>query len=537
MINDLQELGINLKGRTSGTIKTLCPECSHTRKKKNDPCLFVNIDNGIYQCYNCEWHGVIKKESHTKHYEVPVVNNSELSDKALNWIVEQRKISKATVMRFGLFSEGREIGFPYYENGKIVHVKYRSADKKFRSSANTKMTAFGMQLEFDFKKPLIICEGEFDAMSFYEAGYMAVSCPNGANSFTWFDNCNEWIDNFDSVIIAYDNDEKGIQGRNELARRIGFEKCSYFEYGQFKDANDLLIACKNENQQWKIIFDAYFDYIKPFPLSGIVTVSDLRSRIMDLRIAGYPKGEKTGYSKLDEIITWAPGQLTVITGIPSHGKSEFIDQLIVKLIRFKWLVFSPENMPEEAHLSKIIEKYAAKPFFKLEPEELNYVMDSINDDILFFDIEEVKSIEDIMKTAKMAVRQKGIKGIVIDPYSRIEHRYGKNSTETEYVREILDKLSLMARQLQVHVILVAHPTKMSKTNGEFDVPNLYSISGSAHFYNTADNGITIYRRARAGIQDSTEVHVQKVRYKWTGQAPGLACFEWDKETGIYKEEF
>ena len=530
-IDKLHNLDIDLKNKTTGQHTFICPKCSHERKKKNDPCLSVNIDEGIYNCHHCGWHGKVFEEDESS-YAVPEYNNTELNDKALNWLVETRGLSKSTIQRFRLFSEGREIGFPFIENDKVVHIKYRSGDKHFRSSKGTKLTLFGMHL--DHKDRLIITEGELDAMSFYEAGHLAVSVPNGATSHTWLDNCNEWVDRFGEIILAFDNDSKGIEGRNEIARRIGKEKCKIFQYPEgIKDANELLYTIKHD-PQWKAIFSAHFDFLQLFPLDGIFSVDDLRTKVFELRKTGYPKGKLTGYKNLDNLVSWVPGQFTIITGIPSHGKSEFTDQLLVQLRNMKWLIFSPENMPYESHISKLIEKALRKPFFNLTDSELSSSLDFMNDYFTFCDLEKIKSVDDIISIAKQVILQKGITGILIDPYSRIEHTYIGKLTETEYVRTILNELGSLSKNLGVHIILIAHPTKMQKDdNDEFKVPNLYSISGSAHFFNAADVGITVYRRPKEGF-DMTEIHVQKVRFKWVGH-PGMVEFNWTKETGIYTE--
>lgn len=532
-LDKLFNLGIDLKNKITGQHTFRCPKCSDERKKKKDPCLSVNIDEGIYNCHHCGWHGKVFLEEE-KTFAIPEYNNTELNDNALNWLVEERCLSKSTVQRFRLFSSGRKIGFPFIENDKVVHIKYRSGDKSFSSSTGTKLTLFGMHLEHT--KRLIITEGEIDAMSFYEAGNMAVSVPNGATSYTWLDNCHEWVSKFDEIILAYDNDSKGIEGRNEIARRLGKEKCKIFNYPEgIKDANELLVNAKKFDN-WKFRFNYYFDYLEMFPLEGVFSVDDLRQKVFDLRKSGYPKGQLTGYTELDKLVSWVPGQFTIITGIPSHGKSEFTDQLLIKLKNMKWLVFSPENMPYESHISKLIEKAIEKPFFSLTDQELSFTLDILHDYFSFCDLEKIKSIDDIIKIAKQAILQKGIKGILIDPYSRIEHTYIGKLSETEYVRTILNELGSLAKHLGVHIILIAHPTKMQKDdNDEFKVPNLYSISGSAHFYNAADVGITVYRRPKEGF-DMTEIHVQKVRFKWVGH-PGLAEFTWEKETGIYKEAF
>jgi len=537
MIELLQNLNIDLRGKSTGQITTTCPKCSHERKKIKDPCLSVNIDSGVYQCHHCGWHGKVFEKAE-KVYSTPIVKaTTKLSEKAEKYLIDQRGLSVNTILRFGLYSENRSIAFPFFDqNGKTVHIKYRTADKKFYSSKGTKPILFGMHLEHK-KDRLIITEGELDAMSFYEAGHAAVSVPNGASATTWLDHVHEWISKFEEIVIAFDNDEAGIKGRNEISRRIGIHKCRIFRFpDDIKDANQLLVGCKNHGDKWKDFFNKYFQFIEPFPLQGVISVNDLWAKLLDLHKSGYPKGATTGYQSLDELITWAPGQLTIVTGIPSHGKSEFIDQIMIKLSHIKWLIFSPENVPTESHLSKILEKLIGKYFFKMNSDELEEARLLLEDRFQFVDLENIKSIDDIILKTKEAVLMNGINGLLIDPYSRVEHEYVKSGmNETQYVREILDKLSMLSRTSSMHIILVAHPIKMIKDKqGVFEVPNLYSISGSAHFFNTADNGITIFRRPREGMQDLTEIHVQKIRSKWYGKV-GIAEFEWNSETGRYSE--
>jgi hypothetical protein len=62
---------------------------------------------------------------------------------------------------------------------------------------------------------------------------------------------------------------------------------------------------------------------------------------------------------------------------------------------------------------------------------------------------------------------------------------------------------------------------------KYEVPNLYDISGSAHFYNKTHNGITIYRD-----DDVVDVHVQKVKQSWLGQK-GFCSYRFNPYTRQY----
>ena len=95
----LKDYGINTKGRVSGQFKTTCPKCSHTRRKKKDPCLSVNIDEQVWNCHNCGWSGsVIKRKVKVEYVKPEWSNNTELSDKLVKWFAS-RKITQKTLIR------------------------------------------------------------------------------------------------------------------------------------------------------------------------------------------------------------------------------------------------------------------------------------------------------------------------------------------------------------------------------------------------------------------------------------------------------
>ena len=127
------------------------------------------------------------------------------------------------------------------------------------------------------------------------------------------------------------------------------------------------------------------------------------------------------------------------------------------------------------------------------------------------------------------MRRKGIKGLVIDPYNRLENEQG-NRNETQYISALLDKLTNFAQQQDVLVVLMAHPTKMSKNkDGQIEVPKLYDISGSANFYNKADFGLVVHRDR---INNTVEVRVQKVKFRHLGEV-GTAFFKYNLNNGRY----
>jgi len=140
------------------------------------------------------------------------------------------------------------------------------------------------------------------------------------------------------------------------------------------------------------------------------------------------------------------------------------------------------------------------------------------------------SVDSILEHAKKLVRRHGVNAIVIDPYNKLEHNLQRGENETAYISKLLDKIIMFCQNNQCHVFLIAHPTKMrKKEDGTFEVPTMYDISGSAHFYNKTDNGLTVYRDFDSG---RVSVHVQKVKFKHIGQA-GVQEFFYSLQSGRY----
>lgn len=255
---------------------------------------------------------------------------------------------------------------------------------------------------------------------------------------------------------------------------------------------------------------------------------------------GLPRGQSTGWAGLDDLYTVGLGQWTAITGIPGSGKSEFLDAMLVNLAEtdeWEFAIYSPENYPPATHLVKLCEKRARMPFGNGPNQRMgvvDYAQTAVWVTSRFFWIEPtLKTPDELIRTA-LSMRRAGAKfGIVLDPWNTLEHQRGSMS-ETDYTSFILTEVTKLCRAANAHVWLVAHPTKIPRNkDGTRPVPTPYDISGSAHWYNKADNIITVHRDQAEQTQD-VEIHVQKVRFKHIGHV-GLTTLKYDRVTGRYFE--
>lgn len=471
-------------------------------------------------------------EETTKEVTIPE-KRLEKIDKAYIEQFEKRGISNNTLLRFKI-SQSIEwmfkaqakipvVCFNYYRDGELVNIKFRGKDKDFSLVKGAELILYNLDAIKDTDTAVIV-EGEIDCLSMYEAGvYNCVSVPNGAgknNNLTYIDNCIEYLLDKKKIIIAVDNDEVGNKLKEELARRLDVDKCFYIDYPQdCKDANDVLIK-HGKNTLKELVTNSL-----PFPIKGIVDASELTQSIDYIYENGYPKGIKTGIEGLDEHFTLLEGLFTTVTGIPGSGKSEFIDYIMAKTSInhfWKWGIVSFENTPPVFHATKIIEKLSGKAFdFRVNPNyriskyELDMYKDYLADTFYFINTQDADlTLEGILKKVAELVMRKGIKGVLIDPWNYIEHKIEPNESETQYISRALTTIRRAAIKLGIHIIIVAHPTKLSKVNGKYEVPTLYNISGSAHFFNKTDNGITVYRDFQT---NEVTVYIQKIRFSFLGK--------------------
>lgn len=285
------------------------------------------------------------------------------------------------------------------------------------------------------------------------------------------------------------------------------------------------------------------DVTKGDLMPNLYTPLDLAQQIYALYNDGLKQGSKTGWLELDKFYSVSPGQWTLVTGIPGHGKSEFIDALMVNLSKEDWrfLVYSPENHPLQVHAAKLVEKIAKMPFWpgptdRIPQQELVNYLGELGDKFTFLKPmeEQPNDIQAILDQCIPWIieNRSSSKGIVIDPWNEVEHQRPQKWSETEYISDTLSKLRRFARNMNVHIWIVAHPAKLNKDkDGNRPIPTPYDVSGSAHWYNKADNCITVWRNTSEETQ-LVQIHVQKIRFKHTGKI-GVVELRYDRVTGNY----
>jgi hypothetical protein len=305
--------------------------------------------------------------------------------------------------------------------------------------------------------------------------------------------------------------------------------------GNFNEAAKTLYSA-GYGERIKKINTAFEDKPEEKTKLCIINTSSIKSKILDIKLKGYQRGQTTGWKSLDKMFSVAKKQFTVITGVPSAGKSEFMDALAINLMTFnkwKFAVFSPENYPAEMHYHKLIEKICGKELRDTEDADIDCAIKIIDDNFKFIDaLEDDITLDTIFSQTKELIKQFKIDALIIDPWNEIELDRPNNISESDFIGKCLRQSRKFARRENIHLFIVAHPTKLQKDkSGKYPIPELWDISGSAHWRNKADNGICVHRDYE---NNCTNILVQKVKFKYFGRQ-GECTLYYEESSGRYKE--
>jgi twinkle protein len=271
----------------------------------------------------------------------------------------------------------------------------------------------------------------------------------------------------------------------------------------------------------------------------IFKLEDIKEGLRKFRSEGLPQGKKTGWPGLDELYRPEKKYFTIITGIPMHGKTQFLNALQINLsIMHGWkhATFSPESFPIESHFNEYAQILCGKATADTGDAEYGYAEDWIDEHFHFiYPKDEERTIDHILGYVKECIDGWGCDSFTIDPWNELDHRRETYQSETEYTSQVLSKIRSFCRENNVHGFLVAHPTKLQKDpKGNYPVPTLYDIAGSAHFRNKTDYGIVVHRHDLK-LNEPT-VYVQKMKFKNFGKIGDLKmCYE--RKSGRLAEEF
>ena len=535
-----------------GATQGICPLCSHNRKPANKKakCASYDWERGLGTCHHCDssfqLHTYQRKGSATKTYVRPdalnVVDPKQLGSKVFEWF-KTRGISNKTLNDLNV-TEGKEfmpqtgksentIQFNYIMGDELINIKYRDGRKNFKLYKGAEKVFYNINSIVGYDN-CVITEGEMDVLALHEAGITnSISVPNGAtlnsNNLDYLDNCIDYFEDKDKIILAVDDDEPGLALQQELIRRLGAEVCFLVSFDDCKDANEYLIKHGKEKLLQKI------EKARPVPLENVTTFKDIEDEVTDFVRHGFKKGYQVGLQNFDNIFSTYTGQFITVTGIPSSGKSDFVDQMVVGYNRnynWKTAFASPENAPTYLHAHKLMRKVWQDMPTKedIGSNKLNQVAEHVNDNFFFIDMERY-TLESVLRKGAELVKRKGIKCLVIDPFNKIRDVDCKTEDVNRYTMEYLTKIETFAKKFDVLVFIVAHPTKMYKDkDGKIEEPNMYNIKGGGEWYDASYHGLLVHRDYEA---KTVKAKVLKVKFQNLGENGAEAIFKWERRSGCF----
>ena len=452
----------------------------------------------------------------------------------------------ATGAEIGTF-EVDAVRFNYFRDGAHVGTHFRYQLDHWWWSPAFEPIFYGLD---NMGSTTVITDTEMNKLAFNSAGWPAISVPsvpdptnkNYDKQFDYLERCEAYLKKGNQFVLAFPRTAAGERIQEELARRLGRERCLRLEWPAHYDSATAVAMVAEGPTLPELVAAA-----KPWPIEGIFEVEDIEDQILSLYKHGMKPGVATGWPIMDEFYKVRPGEFTLITGIPGHGKSEWLDGLLVNLARYygwRFAVCSPENQPIEQHFAKLAEKYIGRPFAdvrekgaligKMSMDELRESMTWARSHFTFvLPPDEQLNVEGILEKAKALVLRNGIKGLVIDPWNELDHLIG-DAREDLYLSRSLGVLRRFGRRTGVHIFIIAHPKTLQKgKDGKYEPPRPYDISGGATWFNKADNCITVFRDVGAG-NPLVEIYVQKIKFKINGRI-GKVCLNYEKPTGRYND--
>ena len=532
-----------------GKKQGVCPLCSSDRKPKNQKakCASYDWDRGLGTCHNCntsfQLHTYQRKGASEKVYVRPAeVVHKPPASKVVEWF-KTRGISQQTLTDLKI-GEGPEympqtgktenvIKFNYFMGDQLINIKYRDGRKNFKLYKGAEKVFYNINSIIGYEYCVIV-EGEMDVLALHEAGITnAISVPNGAtlnsNNLDYLDACIDYFEDKEKIILAVDTDEAGIALQTELVRRLGSETCYLASFEDCKDANEYLQKYGKEKLSERI------SGARPVPLENVTTFRDIEDEVTDFVKNGFKPGFQIGLQNFDDIFSTYTGQFITVTGIPSSGKSDFVDQMVVGYNNnygWKTAFASPENQPTYLHAHKLMRKHwqGMPTRDDINGKKWNQVADHCNTNYFHIDMERY-TLESVLRKGAELVKRKGIKCLVIDPFNKVRDIDCKTEDVNRYTMEYLSKIEIFAKKYDVLVFIVAHPTKMYKNqDGKIDEPTMYNIKGGGEWYDASYHGILVHRDYE---QKTVKAKVLKVKFQNLGENGAEAHFKWEPKSGCF----
>jgi len=472
---------------------------------------------------------------------------------------KKRGISKETLHSMQVGSGIAQFGnrklesivFNYYRDGKRVNYKARAIEEKiFTQEVGGEQRFYNLSNVLQSNtletNTIWIVEGEMDALSLLQAGVglgNILSVPGGANATPIehpeesrkyeyvLDALDQGLDKAMCFILLLDSDQAGLALRQDLVSILGYGKCKYFDFPEgIKDANEALIAW-GEDTRWTIE-----EGLQNFPIEGVYNLDEIPEppdiQLYNPSILGW-----------EDKFLLAKGTVSCFTGFPGAGKTSFAIQLWTHIARdYNCTVgmFSGETRVKPYVVRNIRTFYHKKLEWEMTDAEKEEADTFIRKHFIFLNHpNNTPSFNFICERIRDMKARYGISAFLLDPWNKLETPEFFKMSETAWIGKCLDYLTSLAKMLDIHIMILAHPAKpdMKYANAP---PTAYSIAGSAHWNNKPDHIFSLWREKFENEDDGSRCTeaiftVCKTRYEELGY-PRVLKIQLNLENGCFEGE-
>jgi len=413
---------------------------------------------------------------------------------------QSRGLDAVTLKRARCASTDTHIIFPHFdEDDRLVLIKCWSCDgrKNMFSNDDPIPVLFAKNLVDPVRSgsALIICEGQWDALSWIQLGYPAVSIPSGAGNDEWINEDWNFLNRFSEIYLDFDDDATGREAESRVKVRIGIERCRSIRY-RYKDANAALQAGEPE------VLHAAFKSAREAPIERIVRAADMKGKVRERMNKTHLQGGTPFFlAKLP--FEFRPHEITLWYGLTSHGKSSVVsNQVCYSASLGKMSMVASFEQATPMTMAAMLTQYTADPDIG-QTSQFDAAFDDLSSKVLFFDSMARTNPAELIATMTLAHKQLGIEEFVIDNIMTLEVDRQDNTAQAS----VADLFRVFVARYPVHVHEVAHPRKPS--DGVTKPPSIQDIRGASEWGDMANNIICVWRDVDKA-QKMSEMHNENV---------------------------
>lgn len=533
------------KGKRRGDQAIMnCPSCGDTEAK-----FAVNLTNGAYNCLhlnNCGIKGSYNQlrgiygdrpinsnqdrfiNTQKKTFTKPTTEIKERTYQVIEYL-RKRGFTDDTMGHFHIgASDSDTVMLPYYRNGELINVKYRSITDKKKMHTEKDAEPILFNRDQVYSDTLIICEGEYDAMALYRYGMDAVSVPMGAKNYQWIDQEWEYLETFKEIFLCFDMDGAGQEAAREVAQKLGLWRCRIVSLPA-KDANECLLK--------GLSIGECFSDAKVISPDTLVTPTHFEEQVLELFCAGKNLfGVPTAWEGLTEKLKgWRGGEVTIWSGRNGSGKSTILNQHILDMAQkgVKSCIFSGE-MPPARYLRWAVIQHREND--APSPTAISASLNWMDGKIYILNITNRLLPEKLLSDFEYAARRFDVRHFIVDSLMKVSL---DPNDEYKAQADFIDSLCMFAQKFNVHVHVVAHPRK---TISDSDEPGKVDVKGNSHITDLAHNVLILNRTSEEAAEkvkkkgktpSDMQLYVKKNR---EFGIEGKVHFIFNEKTKRYREE-